>query len=251
MSLGLSSDRGRADRHGSCRLSPRPQVVRLSGADVYETAVLVARQVKVKLRYRVDRVVIVPSDSSGGVLAGSALAAANGWPILLTPVAGPFSQMSADAIAELGATSGICRGHRRLPTITGFTVEKALTGTVSSSDSDGRLSLCAKTAEYAAANGYLRYRPCGCRRRCTTVWAGRCSATYVSGAEGTCFSPTSGRLCPDELGVHEGARQRDLPSGCHRPGLVDRPSDQEPERPRDHLGQPQQRASGRRDNTWS
>jgi cell wall-associated NlpC family hydrolase/N-acetylmuramoyl-L-alanine amidase len=163
-------------------VSPRPQIVGLTGADVFETAIIVARQIKVKLG-TVSQVVIVPSDSSSGVLAGSALAAANGWPILLTPAAGPFSQKSADAITELGATSGICLGVTVTPTITGFTVEKALTGTVSSTDTDGRLSLCARTVEYAVSKGYLRYDHVGLVDAYDRL-GGQVVSSYISGADG-------------------------------------------------------------------
>jgi cell wall-associated NlpC family hydrolase/N-acetylmuramoyl-L-alanine amidase len=163
-------------------MSARPLVVALNGADIYETAVLVARQIKVKLG-AISRVVIVPPDYSGGVLAGAAMAAANGWPILLTPAAGPFSQVSADAITELGATTGICLGTTVTPSIPGFTVEETLTGTVSSSDTDGRMSLCVKVAEYAVSQGYLSYDHVGMVEAYDRL-GGQVLSAYVSGDKG-------------------------------------------------------------------
>jgi N-acetylmuramoyl-L-alanine amidase len=163
-------------------LSPRPQVVGLIGADAYETAVLVARQVQVKLG-TVSRVVLIPSDDSSGALAGSAMAAANGWPILLTPKGGPFPQVSTNAIGELGATVGICVGTTASPTIDGFSVEKALTGTISSSDPDGRQSLCATTAEYAVAQGYSSFARVGVVEYNDRV-GGQAVSAYVAGGDG-------------------------------------------------------------------
>jgi cell wall-associated NlpC family hydrolase/N-acetylmuramoyl-L-alanine amidase len=163
-------------------LSPRPQIVGLIGADAYETAVLVARQVKVKLG-TVSRVVLVPSDYSGGVLAGSAMAAGNGWPILLTPTAGPLPKASGDAIMELGATDGICLGTTVDPAISGFTVDKTITGTISGSDPDGRYSLCTKTAEYAVAQGYASFARVGVTEGYDRL-GGQAMSAYIAGGRG-------------------------------------------------------------------
>ena len=154
--VGLTSSAADKIRSATAGMNPRPQVVSLSGNNAYETAVLVARQVKAKVG-TIEKVVIVPSDYSGGVLAASAMAAANGWPLLMTPMAGPFPQVSSNAIKELGATSGICVGTEAAPSLSGFSVEKAITGSVSSSDPDGRFSLCTRTGEYAVAMGYSSY----------------------------------------------------------------------------------------------
>jgi cell wall-associated NlpC family hydrolase/N-acetylmuramoyl-L-alanine amidase len=164
-------------------VSPLPQVVGLIGADAYETAVLVARQVEVKLG-TVSRVVIVPSDYSGGVLAASAMAAGNGWPILLTPVAGPLPKVSADAITELGATSGICVGTTVKPSISGFSIEKTIVGTIDKVvDPDGRYSLCAKTAEYAVAQGYASFAQVGVTEGYDRL-GGQVMSAYVAGGRG-------------------------------------------------------------------
>jgi N-acetylmuramoyl-L-alanine amidase len=121
---------------------------------------LVARQIKVKLG-AISKVVIVPTDYSGGVFAGSAMAAANGWPILFTLAAGPLPQVTADVIVELGATAGICLGTGVNPSITGFSIEQTIMGTISTADGDGRYSLCAKTADYAVTKGYSSYARVG------------------------------------------------------------------------------------------
>jgi cell wall-associated NlpC family hydrolase/N-acetylmuramoyl-L-alanine amidase/putative cell wall-binding protein len=168
-----------------------PQVVALTGADAYETAALVARQLKVKLG-TISKVVIVPIDYSGGVLAGSTMAAANGWPVLLTPAAGPLPQASADAIAELGATLGICVGTAVNPSISGFSVEKSLTGTISGADGDGRFSLCAKVADYAVTSGYLSYDHVGMVESYDRT-GGLVASTYLADGAGVLFlSPNSG-----------------------------------------------------------
>ncbi len=173
-------------------ISPRPQVITLTGADAVETAALVARQVKVKLG-SVDRVVIVPTNDSAGVLAASAMAAANGWPILLTPAAGPFPQASADAIAELGATAGICVGTTVNPGVSGFSVEKTLTGTVSGSDPDGRFTLCARTAEYAVSQGYSSYSRLGLTEAYDRAM-GQVMSAYVAGSDGVLLLSASSGL---------------------------------------------------------
>ena len=61
-----------------------PTVTRLIGEDPYETAALVAGAVKAKVG-TITKVVVVPSDSFVEALSVAPLAAANGWPILLTP----------------------------------------------------------------------------------------------------------------------------------------------------------------------
>jgi putative cell wall-binding protein len=94
------------------------KVTTLTGADQYATAALVAEAVKAKVG-TVERVVIVPGDSYPAGIAASPLASAQAWPILLTPAAGPFPQVSADAITSLGATSGIVVGTNVTPEVSG------------------------------------------------------------------------------------------------------------------------------------
>jgi|WetSurMetagenome_2_1015567.scaffolds.fasta_scaffold37154_3 putative cell wall-binding protein len=86
-----------------------PTVTRLIGEDAYETAALVAGAVRAKVG-AVSKVVVVPSDSFVEALSVAPLAAANGWPILLTPRVGSVPRTTRNAIADLGATSALVVG---------------------------------------------------------------------------------------------------------------------------------------------
>jgi cell wall-associated NlpC family hydrolase/putative cell wall-binding protein len=139
------------------------QVTVLYHADPYETAALVAAEVGAKLGPR-TQVVIAPGDSFGNALAASALACAQGWPLLLTPTAGPFPEASADAISDLGATRGIVVGTQVDPDIPDFEVVTRVLGATSSSDPDGRYDACVKLADHAAQEGWLSYEHVGLAR---------------------------------------------------------------------------------------
>ena len=141
-------------------LTAASAIVVLKGADRYETAALVARAVKSKLG-TVSKVVVAPGDSYGAALAASALAAAQGWPLLLTPAAGPFPQSAKDAIAALGVKSGVVVGTDVSLGVDGFTVTKRIVGTKSTGDSDGHYDACAKLADYAVSQGWLSYAHLG------------------------------------------------------------------------------------------
>jgi len=80
--------------------------VAITGVDAYETSANVARQLKTKLG-TVPGVVIAPGDSFPDGLAVSPLAAVKGWPIILTPTDGPFPVVCAEAISDLGVTTGV------------------------------------------------------------------------------------------------------------------------------------------------
>jgi hypothetical protein len=136
-------------------------VVVLDGSDRYETAALVAAEVKSRLG-TVSRVVIAPGDSFGPALAASSLAAAQGWPLLLMPAAGPLPQSAKDAIADLGATSGVVVGSdATLGVDSGFTVVKRIIGGTSSGDPDGRYDASTKLADYAVSQGWLSFAHLG------------------------------------------------------------------------------------------
>ncbi len=139
-------------------LTDAASIVVLKGADRYETAALVARAVKSKLG-TVSKVIVAPGDSYGAALAASALAAAQGWPLLLTPAAGPFPQSAKDAIADLGVGSGLVVGTDLDLGVDGFTVSKRIVGATSTSDPDGRYDACARLADYAVAQGWAELRP--------------------------------------------------------------------------------------------
>ena len=84
----------------------RATVTLLAGPDRYQTAALVARQVKDKLGI-ITKVVVAPGDDFAQGLAVSPLAAAQGWPILLVPTSGGVPQATIQAFASLGATSAL------------------------------------------------------------------------------------------------------------------------------------------------
>ena len=119
-----------------------PTVTRLTGDDRYETAALVAKQVKVK-RGTVSKVVIAPSDSFAEAIAVAPLAAVKGWPILLSPQDGDPPATTTEAITELGATSALVVGTNAELTLTD--VERQVGGDA--------YETAALIAEYAVAQG--------------------------------------------------------------------------------------------------
>jgi N-acetylmuramoyl-L-alanine amidase len=175
-----------------------PQVVALAGADCYETAALVARQLKEKLG-TISRVMIIPGDSSGG-FGGSALAAAEGWPILLTPTAGEFPKVSADAIGEIAATSGVLVGTSVGPTSSNFTIEKTIIGTETSGDPGGRYDACAQVGEYAVAQGWSSYAHVGLVEG-SDFRRGALVAAYVAHDDGVLLLSGSASLPSATVGV--------------------------------------------------
>ena len=134
------------------------QIVVLTGTDRYQTAALVAGKVKELTGGTPARAFIVPGDVYGSSLAAAAVAAANGWPILLTPQAGPFPSASAQAIVDLGVTTGIRVDTSVDPGVSGFTVEKTIMGTTSATDDPGaRYTEALAMAEYAVQQGWATY----------------------------------------------------------------------------------------------
>ena len=95
-------------------------VVSLLGADRYDTARLVAREVKAKLG-GISEVVLAPGDSFADALSAAPIAAAKGWPILLTPADGPVPETSLEALADLGGTAGVEVGTTVDPGVAGYT----------------------------------------------------------------------------------------------------------------------------------
>ncbi len=81
-------------------------VVSLVGVDRYDTARLVAEEIKAKLG-SVSGVVLAPGDSFADALAVAPVAAAKGWPILLTPADGPLPDASEAALRDLGTSAGV------------------------------------------------------------------------------------------------------------------------------------------------
>ena len=116
----------------------------LVGVDRYDTARLVAEQLKVKLG-TVTGVVIAPGDSFADALSAAPLAAVKGWPILLTPGDGPVPDVTVQAVTGLGVTEGLAVGTYVDPGIPGLTLTH-LVGV-------DRFDTSAKVAECAATEG--------------------------------------------------------------------------------------------------
>jgi N-acetylmuramoyl-L-alanine amidase len=154
--VGLPGDIAHQVRTALQVVAPKVQIVSIVGADRYQTARLVAGEIKAKLG-SVSGVVIAPGDGYAGALAATALAAAKGWPIILTPAAGPFAPAAKAAIEELGVKTGIAIGTDVDPGVSGFTVTKKIIGASSSGDTDGRYDACYKLAEYAVSKGWASY----------------------------------------------------------------------------------------------
>ena len=139
------------------------QVVTLYNADRYQTAALVSGEVTARLGPR-THVVIAPGDSFGNALAASALACAQGWPLLLTPAAGPLPEVTANAILECGASRAIVVGTSIDLGLSGVEVIKRVVGSPSTADPDGRYDACVKVTEYAVQKGWLSYDHVGLAR---------------------------------------------------------------------------------------
>jgi uncharacterized protein YkwD/putative cell wall-binding protein len=120
--------------------SAKPEI--LHGVDRYETAALVAAELKAKLG-KIDKVVLVAGDKFPDALSASPLAAKNGWAILLTPQAGPLPSVTAKAIADCGASSALVVGTKVNPPVANVVYK---VGT-------DRYQTSALVAEYAAGMG--------------------------------------------------------------------------------------------------
>ncbi len=93
---------------------PAATITTIRGSDRYETAALLAEELRKKLG-NVERIVLVSGDAFPDALSVAPLAAAKGWAILLTPQAGPLPQATAGEIETLGVTQGLVVGTRTLP----------------------------------------------------------------------------------------------------------------------------------------
>ncbi|MBU2604254.1 MAG: cell wall-binding repeat-containing protein [Actinobacteria bacterium] len=129
---------------------PSAQVTRLAGATRYDTAALVAAEVKTKRSLdglSVTKVVIVPGDDYPDGLTSGPMAAKNGWPILLTPKAGPIPAATQTAYqTTLGVNQAVVVGVNTGVTIPGIASPYRINGTDVFATS--RL-----VAEYAVQNG--------------------------------------------------------------------------------------------------
>ncbi len=222
-------------------------VVVLKGADRYETAALVAAAVKAKVG-TVSKVVIAPGDSYAFALAASSLAAAQGWPLLLMPAAGPLPQSAKDAISDLGVSSGIVVGTDATLGVSGFTVAKRIVGTSSSGDSDGRYDTAADLAAYAAGQGWLSYAHLGIVSG-EDYPDGEATVAFLAKDKGVLlFSKSSALQASTSAAIKQS--RRGSQEGRHRgPRLGSLPRSQEPgQRARDR-SQHHQRSDLRRQRT--
>ncbi len=142
-------------------LSNNPTITSLSGNDGFDTAALIADQIKTKLG-TVSKVVIAPSDSFAEAIAVAPLAAAKGWPILLSPANADPPSTTTDEIKSLGATSALVVG----------TVAKLNLTDVQRQLGTDSYETSALIAKYAATQG-LSFRACRHRnRRRFSGWSG-------------------------------------------------------------------------------
>ena len=115
----------------------------IRGVDRYDTARLVAEHLLRELGSR-PQVVVAPGDSFPDALAAAPLAAARGWPILLTPQFGTSTPVATlAALADLGATEALVVGTYNDP---------PGVGVVSKVGTD-RYDTCGLIADYAVAQG--------------------------------------------------------------------------------------------------
>ncbi len=118
-------------------------IVALMGTDRSDTAASVAERVKAKLG-AVTGVVLAPGDSFADALSAAPLAAAQGWPILLTPAEGPVPAATIQASWRLGSRKGSAVGTYADPA--------CQVGSDPYGAND-RYDTSAKIAEYAVAQG--------------------------------------------------------------------------------------------------
>ncbi len=96
-------------RAGIEAVVPGAEIRTVRGANRYDTAGLLAAELVAKIG-PVDTVVLASGDSFPDALSVAPLAAAQGWPVLLTPQAGPLPPVTATAFDALGATSALVVG---------------------------------------------------------------------------------------------------------------------------------------------
>jgi putative cell wall-binding protein/peptidoglycan hydrolase-like protein with peptidoglycan-binding domain len=126
-------------------------IVVLAGTDRYDTARLVAAEVKARLG-SVTGVIVAPGDSFADALSAAPLAAAQGWPILLTPGTGPLPEATTQALADLGAPAALVVGTR-----VGLGAPALAVTYIAGAD---RYDTCVRIAAYAVGQG-LSYSQLG------------------------------------------------------------------------------------------
>jgi putative cell wall-binding protein len=119
------------------------RIVRLVGLNRYDTARLVAEQVHQRTG-DVSGAVLVPGDSFADALSVGPLAAAKGWPVLLTPTYGPLPEETAAALQRLQPASLLA---------VGTTVDPGLPAAVTRIIGSDRYATCVQVAAYALDQG--------------------------------------------------------------------------------------------------
>jgi putative cell wall-binding protein len=128
-------------------LSWAPTVTRLAGGNRYETAALVAATLKTKLG-SISKIVVANGRNYPDALSVAPLAAAKGWPILLTE-ATSLPSFTASAVAGSAATSTLIVGG---PSVVGTNLESQLPAPLRKAGA-GRYETCALVAQYAVSLG--------------------------------------------------------------------------------------------------
>ena len=127
--------------------SSRPIVTRLAGADRYETAALVASAVEAT-RGAIGCAVIATGRDFPDAMSAAPIAAANGWPILLSSESG-LPTATVDALTSLAPTSTLVVGG------TGVVPESVTASLPAPTRIFGpdRYSTCTAMADYAKTRG--------------------------------------------------------------------------------------------------
>jgi putative cell wall-binding protein len=123
---------------------PGASTATIRGQDRYETAALLAARLA-EMNGGVTTFVLASGDSFPDALSVAPLAAENGWPILLTPQAGPLPDATAAEIGELDVDEALVVGTRVAP-------PQSVTDVVSMVGAD-RYETSAMVAEYAMGAG--------------------------------------------------------------------------------------------------
>jgi putative cell wall-binding protein len=116
----------------------------LTGLDRYDTARLVAHQVQARLG-SVSGVVVARGDAFPDALSVAPLAAAKGWPILLTPGNGPLPAASMEALVALEVSDVLVVGTYADPGFPGLKVTRIV--------GRDRYDTAAQITEYSLAQG--------------------------------------------------------------------------------------------------
>lgn len=130
-----------------------PAVRRIAGADRYDTAAQVAKAVRTADGGAIPgrTVVVASGENFPDALSASPMAAAAGWPVLLTH-AGSLPSVTASALADLGASETVVVGG---PPAVSDAVASRLPGDTRVSGLD-RYATSRAIADFATARGLLR-----------------------------------------------------------------------------------------------